>query len=416
MDNDKFVPPDCKCGHPRKCHEIEPPYPCYAQTTPRDDADMCDCQGYTIPVAGEAAPAPQAEAPSPHKFDPNTLICDNCGFVCDGQNNECPQAIGSVTGGSPAVQKLAAPQAAPRLAAFKECLHIVQFEQSMGANIIGAASAIQKEISLMEKLAVSQAEAPRPSAPNLEAEAPTPTRKWTTPPDAEGFGDNKFVMPTSLRLGAAAEAPKPYLAESRPSAPKPSPELMVLRMSLNDIPQENRLHANCYHTDIERVLHVWADDGRSWDVRWPHNWNCLAGSNKCADCGAENGHVQVFVKTSQCGGGSVDGYYRECIVESALDAELVRWQQSIKNLVERLSGREVDGTGCESGDALDVTLAEIEQGFSTVAESRPSAEEVEKLAREFCESDEFSPVILSIELPKAMATFWEWMQERITRP
>ncbi len=51
--------------------------------------------------------------------------------------------------------------------------------------------------------------------------------------------------------------------------------------------------------------------------------------------------------------------------------ELRRWQDEIRDLVIRLSGappEAVDGLGCDSGDPLDVTLAEIGIGFVWVAD------------------------------------------------
>jgi hypothetical protein len=157
-------------------------------------------------VEGEAAP---------HKFDPNTLICDNCGFVCDGQNNECPQAIGSVTGGSPAVQKLAAPApqaATPDAELDEKCKHGIYLEQCDecdGPTFEGN--------DFME----SQAEAPRPEAPtayakvaarNLRFYAELIERGEIDAKNVEALSESVFIH--SLREYAS------YIerAESRPSA------------------------------------------------------------------------------------------------------------------------------------------------------------------------------------------------------
>jgi hypothetical protein len=48
----------------------------------------------------------------------------------------------------------------------------------------------------------------------------------------------------------------------------------------------------------------------------------------------------------------------------------------------------------------------------TIAESRPSVEEVERLAREWIKEYSGPPFIRGIE---ALAAFYQWMQERITR-
>ncbi|KKT30206.1 MAG: hypothetical protein UW18_C0021G0005 [Microgenomates group bacterium GW2011_GWF1_44_10] len=47
------------------------------------------------------------------------------------------------------------------------------------------------------------------------------------------------------------------------------------------------------------------------------------------------------------------------------DKEIGRWQESIYELIKKISGAdsEIDGGCCDSGDDLDGTLVEIEQGF-----------------------------------------------------
>jgi hypothetical protein len=49
---------------------------------------------------------------------------------------------------------------------------------------------------------------------------------------------------------------------------------------------------------------------------------------------------------------------------SNLDQEQERWQEAIRNLLIDLTGnQDIDGSGCDSGDPLDVTLDEIRQAF-----------------------------------------------------
>lgn len=54
--------------------------------------------------------------------------------------------------------------------------------------------------------------------------------------------------------------------------------------------------------------------------------------------------------------------------EAEFDTELGRWQQAIYELVKECSGAdsEIDGAGCDSGDPLDFTLTEIQQGFAHI--------------------------------------------------
>ena len=48
------------------------------------------------------------------------------------------------------------------------------------------------------------------------------------------------------------------------------------------------------------------------------------------------------------------------------DQEIRRWQDTIRSVLIRLSGApdyKIDGSGCDSGDPLDLTVTEIEQAF-----------------------------------------------------
>lgn len=48
------------------------------------------------------------------------------------------------------------------------------------------------------------------------------------------------------------------------------------------------------------------------------------------------------------------------------DREVGKFQNDVKNLIDDLSGSNVDGGGCDSGDWRDFTLAEIGQGIAFV--------------------------------------------------
>lgn len=51
------------------------------------------------------------------------------------------------------------------------------------------------------------------------------------------------------------------------------------------------------------------------------------------------------------------------------DDEIPRWQNTIRDLCISECGQEVDGSGCDSGDPLDLTLAELRQAFNTIRDS-----------------------------------------------
>jgi len=56
------------------------------------------------------------------------------------------------------------------------------------------------------------------------------------------------------------------------------------------------------------------------------------------------------------------------------DDEIPRWQNAIRDLVEAQCGQQVDGSGCESGDPLDLTLTEISMAFNALKDSVLPAE------------------------------------------
>lgn len=46
-----------------------------------------------------------------------------------------------------------------------------------------------------------------------------------------------------------------------------------------------------------------------------------------------------------------------------VEQEVMRWQKAIYELCKKYAGDSIDGGGCDSGDPLDFTLAEISQAF-----------------------------------------------------
>lgn len=60
-----------------------------------------------------------------------------------------------------------------------------------------------------------------------------------------------------------------------------------------------------------------------------------------------------------------------------------RWQAAIYNTVrDRCPGLNVDGSGCESGDALDVSIAEVNQGLIHIIDQRDDLNRKLKIAVE----------------------------------
>jgi hypothetical protein len=101
------------------------------------------------------------------------------------------------------------------------------------------------------------------------------------------------------------------------------------------------------------------------------------GEATCSDCG----HAAEWEDCPTCEGGG--GRYRcplGCGVliavptaDEKLEKELRRWQEAIREAVIKHSGAPdhiIDGGGCDSGDPLDLTLAEIAQGFAYVRGER----------------------------------------------
>lgn len=57
-------------------------------------------------------------------------------------------------------------------------------------------------------------------------------------------------------------------------------------------------------------------------------------------------------------------------LESEHDKSIGEFQNKVKNLIDELTGSNVDGAGCDSGDWRDFTLSEISQGFAHVVDKR----------------------------------------------
>lgn len=86
------------------------------------------------------------------------------------------------------------------------------------------------------------------------------------------------------------------------------------------------------------------------------------------------------------------------------DQELRRWQDEIRDAVIRHSGApdsRIDGAGCDSGDPLDLSLAEISQGFAWITDKH--AETVANVTRERDEA-----VAAHLRLHTAVANGLSW--------
>jgi len=95
----------------------------------------------------------------------------------------------------------------------------------------------------------------------------------------------------------------------------------------------------------------------------------------------KEGKIYLHIECKECLNRQQAGHevsLAEKEIES--DEEIGRWQQEIYKLVIDLSGHEVDGSGCDSGDPLDLTLSEIREGFSFLKDAL--AEKDKKLRAE----------------------------------
>jgi hypothetical protein len=75
------------------------------------------------------------------------------------------------------------------------------------------------------------------------------------------------------------------------------------------------------------------------------------------------------------------------VIPDCLDGcmEIRHWQDAIRDKVIEVSGASdelIDGSGCDSGDPLDLTLTEIAQGFAFLRDLR-DAPEKEEIIKEF---------------------------------
>lgn len=75
--------------------------------------------------------------------------------------------------------------------------------------------------------------------------------------------------------------------------------------------------------------------------------------------------------------------------DTLIETEQARWQEAIDKVVSKVYPNR-DGGGCDSGDPLDLTLAEIQQAFNfqqdIITEQAATIERLTKLTRGFCEA------------------------------
>jgi hypothetical protein len=75
------------------------------------------------------------------------------------------------------------------------------------------------------------------------------------------------------------------------------------------------------------------------------------------------------VSLASYGGGSMKLHLH---ADEDYDDEIPRWQNAIRELCISECGQNVDGSGCDSGDPLDLTLTEIQLAFNAVKEAASS--------------------------------------------
>lgn len=84
-------------------------------------------------------------------------------------------------------------------------------------------------------------------------------------------------------------------------------------------------------------------------------------NGKCSKCGADYQEPVVRDSLTTENGGEV----------GTPEDELRRWQDGIRDaILKRYPSANIDGKGCDSGDPLDFTLSEINQGFQFVEKER----------------------------------------------
>lgn len=87
--------------------------------------------------------------------------------------------------------------------------------------------------------------------------------------------------------------------------------------------------------------------------------------------------------------------------------EVGRWQEAIRNLLIKLSGAspdDIDGSGCDSGDPLDLTLTEISQAFVHLENERAPAKDFKSLLARFKFTDELGhPLENCVEYQELLA-------------
>jgi len=69
--------------------------------------------------------------------------------------------------------------------------------------------------------------------------------------------------------------------------------------------------------------------------------------------------------------GDTDGRQEQLqdAIDEAVEAEQGRWQNAIDELLVKLTGQNgIDGSGCDSGDPLDLTLTEITLYFNAITD------------------------------------------------
>lgn len=102
---------------------------------------------------------------------------------------------------------------------------------------------------------------------------------------------------------------------------------------------------------------------------------CSEGAGKIDELRAERDHLLTLRAQLE------QERARNAALEKERDEETRRWQDAIRDkILAELPDAHIDGAGCDSGDPLDLTLAEVGQGLAHVIDKLDDAKKNEKFA------------------------------------
>lgn len=132
-------------------------------------------------------------------------------------------------------------------------------------------------------------------------------------------------------------------------------------------------------------------------------WNCQCHGKTEFEC--ECGSATAFVLyKNQLTAAQAQVKELEARLETELDKEQRRWQDRIDNIVCRYIEGGVDGSGCDSGDPLDMTATELELAFGKMLEEIQAA-------KPLCDAAVAYDVANSILIPEEREAAKVWQRQ-----